>query len=72
VRPLDDVLEWLSACQCTALARMVGPSRTSCSALVREVIAELPTPHRAVIVLFLYGRPPARAIAHVLSCPSGR
>lgn len=70
-RPLDEVLEWLSG-----LSGAFPPPDRRAEAretmrMVREVIADLPAFHRAVIVLFYVENLPVEQIAEVLELPTG-
>lgn len=68
---LDDVLEWLSGLPGAfpSPAHKAEEKETMC--MVREIVADLPTPHRAVIVLFYMENLSVDEIAQVLELPSG-
>ncbi len=71
VHPLDDVLEWLN----TLTSAFPAPDRrveeTELLYLVRDVIAELPAAHRAVIVLFYLENLSIEEIATIMELPAG-
>lgn len=70
-RPLEDVSGWLSeiASALPTPDRRVEEKETT--RMVREVVAELPPLHRAVIVLYYMENLTVEEIAQVLELPSG-
>ncbi|MGC9520424.1 MAG: RNA polymerase sigma factor [Anaerolineae bacterium] len=70
-RPLEDISGWLSELASTLPTpdRRVEDQETS--RMVREVVAELPPPHRAVIVLYYMEDLAVEEIAQVLELPEG-
>ncbi|MGC9348402.1 MAG: RNA polymerase sigma factor [Anaerolineae bacterium] len=70
-QPVDDILEWLSGLPGTFPAPDRRAEEAETTRLVREVIAELPPPHRAVIVLFYLENLSLDEIAQVLDLPIG-
>lgn len=71
VQPLDDVLEWLSGLQGALPSPDHKVEERELMRTVREVIAELPPFHRAVIVLFYIESLPVDEIAAALDLPVG-
>ena len=70
-QPLDDVLDWLS----NLAGSLPTPDRLAEEAetmrLVREVVAELPATHRAVVVLFYMENLSIDEVSHILDLPKG-
>jgi RNA polymerase sigma-70 factor, ECF subfamily len=71
VKPLDDVLEWLSGLTSSFPAPERRAEEQETSGMVREVVAALPPLHRAVVVLFYMENLPIEEIADVLELPVG-
>lgn len=71
VQPLDDVLEWLSGLHGALPAPDRKVEERELMRTVREVIAELPPFHRAVIVLFYIENLSVDEIAGALELPVG-
>ena len=71
VQPLDDVLEWLSGLQGAFPAPDHKVEERELMRTVREVIAELPAFHRAVIVLYYVENLSVDEIADTLQLPAG-
>jgi RNA polymerase sigma-70 factor (ECF subfamily) len=70
-QPLDDILEWLLDLPGAFPAPDRRAEEKETTRLVREVIAELPPLHRAVIVLFYMENLSLEEISHVLDLPVG-
>ncbi len=70
-RPLNDMLEWLSGVAGGFPAPDRSTDEKETARMVREVIAELPTTHRAVIVLFYMENLSVEEISRVLDLPPG-
>ncbi len=70
-QPLDEVLEWLSGFQNVFSAPDRKAEERELVGMVREVIAELPPLHRAVIVLFYLENLPVEEVAEVMELPVG-
>ncbi len=68
---LDDVMEWFAALPGTFPAPDLRAEEKETLRMVREVVAKLPPPHRAVIVLFYMEELPVEEIAEVLELPVG-
>jgi len=70
-QPLDDVLDWLS----NLAGSLPTPDRLAEEAetmrLVREVVAELPATHRAVVVLFYMENLSIDEVSLILDLPKG-
>jgi RNA polymerase sigma-70 factor, ECF subfamily len=71
VRPLDDVLEWISGLTNSFPAPDRKAEEQETIRMVRDVIAELPALHRAVVVLFYMENLSHEEIANVLELPLG-
>ncbi len=71
VNPLDDVLEWLNTLASTFPAPDRRVEETDLLRLVRDVVAELPPAHRAVIVLYYLENLSIEEIAAILTLPAG-
>ena len=71
VRPLDDVIEWLADLAGALPAPDDRAEEKELLRTVREVIAELPTAHRAVIVLHYLENLSLEEIAQVMELPLG-
>lgn len=71
VQPLDEVLEWWSGLQASFPSPDRGIENRELQRMVREVVAELPASHRAVIVLFYVESLSVGEIADVLALPAG-
>lgn len=71
VQPLDDVLEWLSGLQRAFPAPDDEVEERELMRAVREVIADLPAFHRAVIVLYYMENLTVAEVADVLQLPVG-
>ena len=71
VQPLDDVLEWLTGIQGALPAPDRKVEEWELMRTVREVIAELPPFHRAVIVLYYIENLTVDEIANALQLPVG-
>ena len=71
IQPLDDVLEWLSGLQNAFPAPDDKVEERELMRAVREVIAELPAFHRAVIVLYYMENLTVAEVADVLQLPAG-
>jgi RNA polymerase sigma-70 factor (ECF subfamily) len=71
MRPLDDVLEWLSGLASAFPTPDRRAEEKETMRLVQEVIAELPPLHRAVIVLFYMEDLSLDEISRVLELPVG-
>lgn len=68
---LDEVLEWLSGLPGTFSAPDRKAEEKELTHMVQEVVAGLPTPHRAVIVLFYIEGLTVDEIGSVLELPIG-
>ncbi len=71
LQPLDDVLEWLSS-----LSNVFPPpdhraEERELHSMVRDVIAELPMTHQAVVVLFYLENLSLEEVAEVVELPVG-
>lgn len=71
VQPLDEVLEWLNGLPGMFPAPDHKAEEVEVVQMVQEVVAELPAPHRAVVVLFYLEDLPVDEIANVLELPVG-
>lgn len=71
VRPLDDILEWISGLAGSFPAPDRRAEEQETTRMVREVVAELPPLHRAVVVLFYMENLSLEEIANVLDLPVG-
>jgi RNA polymerase sigma-70 factor (ECF subfamily) len=70
-QPLDDILDWLSGLASTFPAPDRRAEEREMLKMVREVVAELPPLHRAVVVLFYLEDLTLEEIAQVLDLPVG-
>lgn len=70
-QPFSDVLDWLSGLTCAFPTPDRSAEEQETLAMVREIVAELPTLHRAVIVLFYQEDLAIEEIAQVLDLPIG-
>ncbi len=70
-RPLDEILEWFTGLQSVLSSPERKAEDRELLKMVREVIAELPPSHRAVVVLFYLENLTVEDIAEVLGVPSG-
>jgi RNA polymerase sigma-70 factor (ECF subfamily) len=71
LQPLDDVLEWLSELSNVFPAPDHKTEERELHRMVRDVIAELPTSHQAVVVLFYQENLSLEEIAEVVDLPVG-
>lgn len=71
VRPLDDVLEWISGLTSSLPSPDRKAEERETTRMVQEVVAELPALHRAVVVLFYMENLSLEEIANVLDLPVG-
>lgn len=71
VQPLDDVLEWLSGLPSVFPAPDYKAEERELHRMVRDVIAELPMSHQAVVVLFYLENLPLEDVAEVVELPVG-
>jgi RNA polymerase sigma-70 factor (ECF subfamily) len=70
-QPLDEVIEWLTGLPDAFPSPDGKAEEREMLGMVRQVIEELPTLHRAVIVLFYLENLPLEEIAQVLELPVG-
>lgn len=70
-QPLDDILEWLSGLAGAFPAPDRRAEEKESLRMVREVVAELPPLHRAVVVLFYMEDLSLEEISQVLDLPIG-
>ena len=68
---IDDILEWLSGMPAAFPSPDRRTERGETSRMVKEVIANLPTTHRAVVMLFYVENLSIEEIAEVLNLPTG-
>lgn len=71
LQPLDDVLEWLSGLSNVFPAPDHKAEEQELHRMVRDVIAELPTSHQTVVVLFYLENLSLEEVAEVLEVPVG-
>lgn len=71
VKPLDDVLEWISSLTNPYPDPGRRAEERETTRMVREVVDELPPLHRAVVVLFYMENLSLEEIANVLELPVG-
>jgi RNA polymerase sigma-70 factor, ECF subfamily len=71
LQPLDDVLEWLSELPSFFPAPDHSAEERELHKMVREVIAELPVTHQAVVVLFYLENLTVEEVAEVVELPVG-
>ncbi len=71
LHPLDDMLEWLSGIAGAFPAPDHKAEERETIRMVREVVAALPPPHRAVIVLFYMEALSVDEISQILDLPVG-
>lgn len=69
--PLDEVLEWLSGLPSVFPSPAHRAEEKETSRMVREVVDGLPTPHRAVVVLYYIESLSVKEISEVLDLPEG-
>lgn len=70
-QPLDEVLEWLSGLPGMFPSPDRKAEEVEMAQMVQDVVAELPAPHRAVVVLFYLEDLAVDEIASVLELPVG-
>ena len=70
-QPIADLLEWFTDLPATFPAPDRRTEEKEIIHLVREVMAELPTPHRNVVVLYYLERLPLEEISQILEVPEG-
>jgi RNA polymerase sigma-70 factor (ECF subfamily) len=70
-QPLDEVLEWLSGLPGAFPSPDGKAEQKETMGMVRQIIDELPQPHRAVIVLFYLENLSLEEISQVLELPLG-
>ena len=70
-QPIEDLLEWVSGLPSMFPAPDHRTEERETAALIREVIADLPSSHRAVVVLFYIEELPLDEIARILDLPVG-
>ncbi len=68
---LDEILEWISGIPGTFAAPDQKAEEKETTHMVQELVANLPAPHRAVIVLFYVEGLAVEEIASVLELPRG-
>lgn len=71
IQPLDEVLEWLADLPSVFPSPAHRAEEKETSRMVREVVDGLPTPHRAVIVLYYSENLSVQEISEVLDLPEG-
>lgn len=71
LQPLDDLLEWLSGLSNVFPAPDHKAEERELHSMVRDVIAELPKSHQAVVVLFYLENLSLEEIAEVVELPVG-
>lgn len=70
-QPISDLLEWLAELPAAFPAPDRQAEEKESVRLVREVIAELPTPHRHVVVLYYLEHLSVEEISQILDVPDG-
>ena len=70
-QPIADILEWFTDLPATFPAPDRQTEEKEIIHLVREVVAELPTPHRNVVVLYYLENLPLEEISQILEVPEG-
>jgi len=71
MQPLDDVLEWLSGLPSVFTPPDRKAEEQELFGMVRDVVAELPVTHQAVIILFYLENLSIEEIAEVMELPVG-
>lgn len=71
LQPLDDVLEWLSGLPSVFPSPDHKAEERELHSMVRDVIAELPMSHQAVVVLFYLENLSVEEVAEVVELPVG-
>jgi RNA polymerase sigma-70 factor (ECF subfamily) len=71
LQPLDDVLEWLSGLSSVFPAPDRKTEERELHRMVRDVVAELPMSHQAVVVLFYQENLSLEEVAEVVDLPVG-
>lgn len=71
IQPVDDLLEWLAGIPSAFPAPDRETERNETASLVREVVADLPEAHRAVVVLFYMENLSLEEMTRVLDLPLG-
>lgn len=70
-QPVEDLLEWVSGLPSMFPSPDHRTEEQETAALIREVVANLPTSHRAVVTLFYLEDLPLEEIARILDLPVG-
>lgn len=71
MQPVEDLLEWLSGLPSMFPSPDHRTEEKETAALIREVVADLPPAHRAVVALFYLEELPLDEIARILDLPVG-